>query len=45
MGPLEEGEEERYLGVPRGLGGIKCFLDIFYKLGKVILDRVGLLVL
>ena len=45
MGPLEEGEEERGLGVPKGLGGIKSFLDVFYKLGKVILDGVRLLVL
>ena len=45
MGPLEEGEEERGLGVPKGLGGIKSFLDVFYKLGKVILDGIGLLVL
>ena len=33
------------MGVLRGLGGIKSFLDVFYKLGKVILDRVRLLVL
>ena len=45
MGPLEEGEEERGLRVPKGLGGIKSFLDVFYKLGKVILNSISLLIL